>query len=284
MNVPVADVDLAPWIPVAVAFAVSTFTSLGGVSGAFLLMPFQVSALGLAAPSASATNHLYNVIATPGGVWRYAREGRLLWPLALVMVAGAIPGVWLGAWLRIRFFAEPAHFKLFLAAVLLYLGVRLLLDARRGRDVQAAGDITLRERSLRRLAYQFAGAHYAVHTAGLGVLSLGVGIIGGVYGIGGGALMAPFLVSVFRLPVHTIAGATLAATFATSLAAVAGYTVLSNETSAAPDWALGLLFGLGGLAGTYLGAQLQQRVPERAIKLVLAACCGGIAASYFATA
>jgi hypothetical protein len=204
--------------------------------------------------------------------------------LALVIVAGAIPGVWLGAWLRVHFLADPARFKLFLGAVLLYLSVRLVLDARRARGEHATGRITLHERSLRRITYTFTGVHHTVRTAGLGVLSLGVGVIGGVYGIGGGALMAPFLVSVFRLPVHSIAGAALAATFATSAAAVAGYTALSNDMSAAPDWALGLLFGLGGLAGTYLGARLQRRVPAGAIKLVLAVCCGVIAAGYFGAA
>ncbi len=121
--------DLAPWIPVVVAFAVSTVTSMGGVSGAFLLMPFQVSVLGLAGPSATATNHLYNVVAAPGGVFRYWRDRRVLWPLVVVIVGGAVPGVWLGAWLRVRHLSDPGRFKLFLGAVLLFLGVRLLLLA-----------------------------------------------------------------------------------------------------------------------------------------------------------
>ena len=38
----------------------------------------------------------------------------------------------------------------------------------------------------------------------------------------------------------------------------------------APDWILGLLFGLGGMAGMYLGARLQKFVPARAIKWMLA--------------
>ena len=102
-----------------------------GVSGAFLLMPFQVSVLGFAGPAASATNHLYNLVATPGGVWRYAREARIVWPLVAVIVAGAIPGVLAGAWLRVHYLSDPARFKLFLALVLLYLGVRLAFGAAR---------------------------------------------------------------------------------------------------------------------------------------------------------
>jgi len=281
---PLAGAEIAPWVPVAVAFAISTFTSLGGVSGAFLLMPFQVSVLGLAGPSASATNHLYNVVATPGGVWRYHRDRRVLWPLAWVIVAGAIPGVWLGAWLRVRYLSDPARFKLFLGAVLLALGMRLAADAARSRGAQprppAAEGVVVRHAGLARIAYEFGGAHCAVPTPAVAALSLAVGIVGGIYGIGGGALLAPFLVSLFRLPVHTIAGAALAGTFVTSAAAVAGYAALAPGQGAAPDWRLGLLFGAGGLAGTYLGARLQRRVPAVAIKLVLAACCGGAALRY----
>jgi uncharacterized membrane protein YfcA len=50
---------------------------MGGISGAFLLLPFQMSVLGYTNPSVSATNQFYNVVATPGGVWRlYLDSGR----------------------------------------------------------------------------------------------------------------------------------------------------------------------------------------------------------------
>jgi hypothetical protein len=38
----------------------------------------------------------------------------------------------------------------------------------------------------------------------------------------------------------------------------------------APDWLLGILFGIGGMAGMYLGARCQKFVPARAIKWMLA--------------
>jgi hypothetical protein len=284
MHFPVAGVELHPLMPVAVAFGISAFTSLGGVSGAFLLMPFQVSVLGFAGPAASATNHLYNLVATPGGVWRYARESRIVWPLVAVIVAGAIPGVLGGAWLRVHYLHDPARFRLFLALVLLYLGVRLALDALRGKRSRPAAmleGVVVRERSRRHIAYEFAGTRYVVRTVEAAALSAGVGIVGGIYGIGGGALIAPFLVSVFRLPVHTVAGAALAATFATSAAAVGAYLLVGSAAGGAiPDWRLGLLFGLGGLAGTYVGARAQRFVPARPIQWLLAACTLGPAVGY----
>ena len=41
---------------------------------------------------------------------------------------------------------------------------------------------------------------------------------------------------------------------------------LLHRPGAAPDWRLGLLLGLGGMAGMYLGARCQKHVPATALK------------------
>ncbi len=68
---PTSGVETYWWIPLTVAFVVSMFTSMGGVSGAFLLLPFQVSILGFAVPAVSPTNLVCNVVAIPSGVYGY---------------------------------------------------------------------------------------------------------------------------------------------------------------------------------------------------------------------
>jgi len=42
------------------------------------------------------------------------------------------------------------------------------------------------------------------------------GIIGGIYEIGGGAIVAPFFVAIIGLPVYTVAGAALMGSFINS--------------------------------------------------------------------
>ena len=44
-----------------------------GISGAVLLRPFQVSVLATPSPSVTPANLLYNVVATPGALYRYWR-------------------------------------------------------------------------------------------------------------------------------------------------------------------------------------------------------------------
>jgi len=99
-----------------------------------------------------------------------------------------------------------------------------------------------------------------------------VGIVGGIYGIGGGSIIAPFFVTVFGLPVYTVAGAALMGTFVTSVAGVVFYEVIAPyypNLSVAPDWLLGGLFGIGGIAGMYFGAYCQKFIPAKVIKWML---------------
>jgi uncharacterized membrane protein YfcA len=309
----VSGVDTWVFIPPLVAFVVSTFTSMGGVSGAFLLLPFQVSILNFTTPAVSATNFVYNIVAIPSGVYRYLKEGRMAWPLTWIVIVGTLPGVLIGYYLRVLYLPNPKAFKFFVGCVLLYIGVRLLyeLSARSQKGKQAmktleakfndhikktkaelnakvsAGlpvDAVVRtiSFSLSRVEYEFWGQRFSYNTVGMFALAFVVGIIGGTYGIGGGAIIAPFCVAVFNLPVYTVAGAALMGTFLTSIAGVFFYSFMPTQTGLAtrPDWFLGLLFGAGGFAGMYVGARLQKFIPQKFIKAMLGVIIVFLAGQY----
>jgi len=128
MYFPVSGIETPFWLPPLFAFVAAFFCSMGGVSGAFLLLPFQVSVLGYVTPSVSATNQVFNLVAIPSGVYRYIREGRMVWPLTWVIVLGTMPGVLIGAWLRVLYLPDPEAFKCFVGCVLLYVALRLIRD------------------------------------------------------------------------------------------------------------------------------------------------------------
>ena len=302
MYFPTAGIECSPFVPFAVALGVSFFTSMGGVSGAFLLLPFQMSVLGYVNPSVSATNQFFNVLACPAGVWRYWREGRLLWPLTLVVALGTLPGVFAGALIRINLLPDPRHFKIFAGLVLLYVAAKMLRDllsrrrnpsggtspaASPAARLTTGGSCHVLSWNTRILAFRYQDQEYRISCRGIVLLSLIVGLVGGVYGIGGGAIMAPFLVSFFGLPVHAVAGASLFATFLTSVAGVGFYSLLAPlhpGLAVAPDWRLGLLLGLGGMAGMYLGARCQKHIPATALKYLLAGILLFTAARYLGQA
>jgi uncharacterized membrane protein YfcA len=316
MHFPISGVDVLPFIPPLVAFLVSSLTASAGISGAFLLLPFQVSVLHFTSPAVSPTNLIYNIIAIPGGLYRYIKEGRMAWPLTWAVVIGTLPGVFVGAWVRILYLPDPKAFKLFVGVVLLYLGYRLLSDVlgwnkkvkeqnkimqnkfagqvaklkeentnRLASGLPAEAVVRTKTLSWRKVEYEFWGETYSFSGPSILCLSLVVGLIGGIYGIGGGAIISPFCVAVLGLPVYTVAGAALAGTLITSIAGVAYYYLLAAGGVAAgaavtPDWMLGLLFGLGGLLGTYVGARIQKFLPDTLIKAILTALVLFLACTY----
>lgn len=237
-------------------------TTPAGVSGAVLLLPVQISILGVAGPAVTPTNLLYNVLSTPGALLSFAREGRLRAPLPGLLIAGSLPGVIAGAIVRVEWLSNSRDFTFIAAGVLLPLGLWLLLG---GQSMPREQPVVTR---------RFRGAVW--------VLALAVGVVGGIYGIGGGSLLAPILIAL-GFSVYEVAPATLAATFVTSIVGIATYQVLqlSQGGAIAPEWVLGAFLGAGGFAGSYCGARLQSRLPERSLRRLLGCIACLVAARYF---
>jgi uncharacterized membrane protein YfcA len=182
---------------------------------------------------------------------------------------------------------DPRSFKLFVGIILLYIGVKVIK-----KIIPTGGTVTPWENgnftisnvtySLARMGFDFQARRVEFSVAAIVILSLTVGVIGGIYGIGGGAIIAPFCVAFLNIPVHTVAGAAMFGTFVTSVVGVAVYSTIPfyNGQPAPPDWLLGVLFGLGGLLGMYLGASCQKYVPERIIQAILALVIFAVSANY----
>lgn len=264
MHFPISGVDVSPIVPVLVGFVIATATTPAGVSGAFLLLPFQFSVLGFTAPGVTPTNLLYNVISTPGGITRYKLDGALDWSLIRAIVMGAVPGVIGGSILRITVFEDPGKFKVLVGIVLAGLGANLIVQSIRRASAPGTATSFVPDRVI--------------------VLALGAGTIGGIYGVSGGSIIAPVLAGMFGLPVRRVAPAALIATLITSIAGVVSFEVLAltgaSGASSRPDWLLALLFGLGGAAGGFTGARLNKLLPERGLRLLLAALAIALGVSY----
>ena len=86
----------------AASFTVATVASPAGVSGAVLLLPFRVGVLDTPSPSVTPTNLLYNVVATPGALYRYWRQGQTGGRLTRLLVLGTLPGVIVGSVIRVE--------------------------------------------------------------------------------------------------------------------------------------------------------------------------------------
>jgi uncharacterized membrane protein YfcA len=240
----------------------AVLTTPVGVSGAVFLLPVQLSVLSIPNPAVTPTNLLYNVVAGPGALLRYHQSGQLTGPLARRLVAGTVPGVIVGAAIRVFLLPGARPFKIVAGLVLLGIGAWLI------------------RRTLSR-----ADRQRAVSDRWVTVLALGVGVVGGVHGIGGGSILSPVLVG-SGMTLSVVAPAALASTFITSVVGAATYVVLATiaDGSISPHWTVGIACGLGGLIGGYLGARLQGHVPDRTLRLLLGGLAVVIGALYLAQA
>lgn len=154
---------------VAAGMLIAVVTAPVGVSGAVFLLPVQLSVFGVPSPAVTPTNLLYNVVAGPGALLRYRRDGVLRGPLVRRLVLGTLPGVVLGALIRVFALPGPAVFRLLVAVLLLPLGTWLIIRTLRPGPTDHA--------------------RHAPSPRALTGLALTVGVVGGIFGIGGGSIL-----------------------------------------------------------------------------------------------
>jgi hypothetical protein len=196
-------------------------------------------------------------VATSGALYRYWRQDQTGGVLTRKLLVGTLPGVIAGSVIRVELLPGPRAVDAIIAVVLIPLGTHLVV---------------------RRTATNPSGAAALLPLVPIAAV---VRCVGGIYGIGGGSIQAPILIGAGQSPTD-IAPATLASTFATSIAGVATFLVLAglDGGSVAPDWGIGVALGVGGLIGGYCGARIQPRLPEEAIRRLIGSIVAAIGVRY----
>ena len=219
-------------------FVIATITSPVGVSGVVFLLPVQLSVFNVPNPQVTPTNLLYNVLSGPGALIRYVRQGQLRGPLARSMVLGSAP--------RRRHRGRSAGLR--------RQRPERLQTHRRGRALAHRCGHPVANRS----GSDSSNEETPPSKGTISVAAFLVGIVGGIYGIGGGSILGPILVA-SGMALSQVAPAALASTFVTSvvggrhLCVAAGEVVWIHRPRLAT---LVIACGLGGLVGGYLGASL----------------------------
>ena len=102
----------------------------------------------------------------------------------------------------------------------------------------------------------------------IGIVAAGVlvGILSGLFGIGGGLLMVPFMVLVLDKGQHLAEGTSLLVIVPTAIAGV-----LIHRRNDYVAFKTAALLGLGGAGGAYLGADLALRLSASTLEGVFGA-------------
>lgn len=203
--------------------------SLIGGGGSILTVPVLVYILGLSAHEATTTSLVIVGLTALVGAIPHYRAGRVAIGIALSFGAAGIGGAFVGAWLNSLI--SGALLLLLFGVLMLVVAARMIFS-RQPADPESEGD-----GPSRRLAPVL-------------VTGFVVGVMTGVFGVGGGFLIVPALALILKMPMRVAVGTSLVVI---AINSAAGF--LAQARFGTPDFVVAGLFILGGFVGSALGSR-----------------------------
>lgn len=271
---PIAEMPVHVGLVLAMSAAVGFISGMFGIGGGFLMTPLLIF-IGIPPAVAVASVAPQIAAASTTGVLAHWRRRALDLRLGLVLLAGGVAGTLLG----VLFFnamrrvgrLEPIitlSYAALLGAIggfMLVESVRAVLRARNGAVVDP------RRRPRPRwfgLPFRMRFPQSKVHMSVIPPLAVAavIGFVGAVLGIGGGFLVVPALIYLFRIPTEVVVGTSLFQILFTAIAA----TLFHAATNHSVDLILAMLLMFGGVFGAQFGAQAGKSLKGDSFRLLLA--------------
>lgn len=214
--------------------------AIAGGGGLISLPAYLIS--GLPVHNAIATNKMSSTMGTVLATFKFARSGFIPWKLALSCVVCAFAGSSLGA--NLALLMDAHIFMMFMLVVLPATGLYL-----------TRGNVLVTEKE------PFSQKKTTLLSM---VMALFIGVYDGFYGPGTGTFLLLLLTGVAHLPLKGANGVTKVINSTTNIAALCIF--LLNGKVLFP---LGIIAGLFGMAGNYLGALYFEKGGARNVKPVI---------------
>lgn len=93
------------------------------------------------------------------------------------------------------------------------------------------------------------------------LVGVAAGIVGGLFGVGGGVVIVPALIFILKLEPRLAVGTSMSIVIFTAITATAKHAANGNV-----DWKIALPFIPAAIIGGYLGAMFVQHVPGDQLK------------------
>jgi uncharacterized membrane protein YfcA len=240
-----------------------TFGSLLGLGGGVILVPsllflssFFPGAPEITPQQAVGTSLILIIITSLSSVVGYAKKKRIDYRSAFLFFMGSAPGAILGAWLT-KFFDRDSfniYFGLFLIFMFFLLIYRKNL---KNRSIQW---------KIQRNFIDDEGVEYTYGYSPIPAffIALIVGTLSSLFGIGGGALLVPFMLVFFGFPPH-IATATSMMNILLSSIVGSGMHIIYGHII----WLMVLVTAPGSWIGGKLGVMLSSRLSGNRIEWIL---------------
>ena len=190
------------------------------------------------------------------GTWRHNKKKAIRWKTALILGSCALVGALVGATLAAHILGKilEAGFGGLVLAVALWMGLGLMPKLR-GGDEEPRENLGL-----------------------VAACGFPIGMVTGLTGLGGGALIVPMLVLALNFPMHIAIGTSVASIIFASLGGIVGYIVNGLEVSGLLPHSIGyinlpiwLCLAATSIPLAQLGARAAHALPAKQLRYVFIA-------------
>ena len=239
---------------IASGFGVGLLVGLTGLGGGSLMTPVLILLFGIHPTTAVGTDLLYAAATKTGGSLVHGWARTIYWPAVLRLASGSIPAsiLTLVALHQLALDSNSAR-----SLVNLVLCLALLL---------AAGSLIFRNAIMKRYRRRLEGVDARTTARATILVGAMLGVLVSISSVGAGAVGVTALLLLYpQVPMARIIGSDIAHAVPLTLVAGIGHWVMG-----AIDWHLMGVLLLGSLPGIVIGSYCVVRVPETALRLVLA--------------
>ena len=249
------------------------YGTIVGAGGGFIFVPAMLLIFGMEPAVAAGSGLVIVLINSLSGVIGYAKKNKIKYKIGLNIGIGALPGSIIGVWLLQLY--SSSYFYVIFSTILVSLGILLFS---RNLPKKLKKHVPIEEYSYVAAASSEGnnGSHHSIvggdkkdeHSKfmekwliPLGIL---IGILSSYLGIGGGWLLVPILIYVFRVPAHF---ATATSIFSLCLYSTIG--VLMQIFYGNIDWTAVIFGGMGVIVGSQIGVFISGKIPGKIILQML---------------
>jgi uncharacterized membrane protein YfcA len=240
-----------------------------GVGGGIIIVPILILVFDLQANQAVGTSLVMIIFTALSATFAYQRQKRLDWKVGIMGASVTVPGAAIGAYATSFFSSEVLTiilgiFLFFIAAFMFRRSYRTGNQKKKTRT--QGGSRTGRLVWHRKIidAYGSVFQYDADMLSGLALLFFG-GLASGFFGIGGGLIVVPILMSVVGLPMHLAVATSMLTMIFTSISGVGVHIMLGDVLF---EYAAPLVVGI--VIGAQLGARTAKRLRSVSLERVFA--------------
>jgi uncharacterized membrane protein YfcA len=278
---PIAEMPVSVLMILGMGAAVGFVSGLFGIGGGFLMTPLLIF-LGIPPPIAVATQSAQIAASSTTSVLAALRRDALDLKLGVVLTVGGFLGTILGVWFfaamrragQLELVIVVSYVTLFtvVGSLMLAESLREFWWVRRGRP-----------RPMRRggehaaylgwpLRMRFHRSKLYASVIPIAAIAILIGFAGALLGIGGGFIIVPVLLYVFRVPTAVVIGTSQFQILWTTLAS----TILHAAANQAVDVVLALLLIIGGVFGAQFGARVGRNLRADVFRFLLSLLILGV--------